>query len=87
MVDMIEFTRRKNGMEEEYNKVLRREIDIIISCGRTKETLNNRYRELQKRQERFFDTIQSMMIEITLDERALAEISSNWNNKKYWSKE
>lgn len=85
MVDMLEFTRNENGMEEEYNKVIRGEINIIVACGRTKISLDNRYKELQKRRERFLNEIQSMMIKLTLDERALAEISNNWNNKEYWN--
>lgn len=87
MVDMTEFTRNKNGMEEEYRKILGQEIWMIRANGHTKDVLDSRYEELRRRKERFFDTIQNMMVEISLQQRALAEISSNWNNKEYWSEE
>lgn len=82
---MLEFTRRETGMENEYNKVLTREVHIIYANGRTKESLNDRYKELRMRKERLLDHIQSEMTEFTLEERALAEISDNWNNKEYWN--
>lgn len=74
-------------MDDEYLKILRQQIDIIYMNGRTKESLNDRYNELHKRKERLSDYIQSEMTEFTLEVRALAEISSNWNNKKYWNEE
>jgi len=86
-MDMLEFKRCKTGMEDEYNKILRQQIDIIRMNDRTKESLKDRYNELHRRKERLLEYIQSEMTEFTLEERALAEISSNWNNKKYWNEE
>lgn len=84
MVDMIEFTRRKTGMNDEYIKILEQEIWIINANGHEDKALKDRYEELRKRKERYLQNIQHMMLELTLQERALAEIKENWNNKKYW---
>ncbi len=83
-MDMIEFTRAKDGLEKEYKKILNRELEMIHINGRTNESLNDRYNELHKRQDRYFEEMQNRMTEISLTDRALSEISSNWNNKKYW---
>jgi len=87
IMDMIEFTRSKDGLEKEYQKVLRRELDMIYANGRTKESLNERYNELHKYQGRYFEEMQNRMTEMSLTDRALSEISHNWNNKKYWGKD
>ncbi len=88
---MIEFTHAKDGMEKEYQKILRKERALInANCYpgiRIKQALNERYEELHGRQDRYFEDIQCMMIEISLTEKALHEIDENWNNKKYWCEE
>jgi len=88
-MDMIKFTHNENGMNDEYEKILRNEIDIILAnCYpkiRIKQALNDRFNELHIRQDRYFEDIQRMMTEISLTERALHEIEENWNNKKYWN--
>lgn len=83
-MDIIEFTRRVTGMEDEYQKVLQRELYLFKANGHDKQSLTNSYDELRRRKQRYFDSIQHMMTEISLEERALAEISTN---KEYWSEE
>jgi len=83
-MDMIEFTRAKDGLEKEYQKILNRELEMILINGRINKSLNDRYNELHKRQDRYFEEMQNIMTEISLTDRALSEISHNWNNKKYW---
>jgi len=86
-MDMIEFTRSKDGIEKEYRKILDKEVLMIYTLGKTKRSLDIRYNELHRRKDRYFEEIQNKMTEISLTERALSEISSNWNNKKYWNDE
>jgi len=83
-MDMLVFTRRKTGMDDEYRKVLNSMIYIINANGKTKESLENRKKQLNKAKERIITRLQYEMTELSLEERALAEISENWNNKAYW---
>ncbi|MFA4946879.1 MAG: hypothetical protein WC607_05095 [Candidatus Micrarchaeia archaeon] len=83
-MDMLEFTKRKTGMDDEYKKVLNSMIYRINTNGKTKESLENRKKELDKTKRRILTELQYNMTELSLEERALAEISENWNNKAYW---
>jgi len=89
-MDLIEFTHSKTGMEDEYQKILKSELEMIrYNTGdfRIKQSLNERYEELHRRRDRYFESIQNMMTELLLTERALHEIDDNWNNKEYWGEE
>ena len=81
---MLEFTRQKTGMDDEYKKVLESYLILIRANGRIKQTLNEQYQDLHRRQLDFLDVIQNKMTEFSLEERALHEIDDNWNVKEYW---
>lgn len=83
-MDMFEFTYRKIGIEDEYQKILKNNIKHIIDGGRTRQSLNEEFEELKKRKEKFLEYIQHVIIEISLEEKSLHEIDDNWNVKKYW---
>lgn len=78
-MDMINFTRQKNGMEEEYNKIIRSELDLIYANGNNKDALNERFKELKTRKEMHQRDIERVSLELTLTYRALKEITDNWN--------
>jgi len=85
-MDLVEFTHAKDGMETEYQKALNYELELI-RINRFRKTLNERYAELHKRQDRCFEYMQNLLIELSLTERALHEINENWDNKEYWGEE
>lgn len=79
-MDMINFTRRKNGMEEEYNKIMRSELDLIYANGNTKNALEERFIEYRRRRERYQEDAGRHNLELILTYRALKEITDNWNS-------
>jgi hypothetical protein len=46
-MDMLEFTYRPNGIEQEYQKILRRMSDLIRANGRDKESIEIIHKQMQ----------------------------------------
>jgi len=78
MMDIMNFTRRKNGMSEEYEKIKKSELYLIYANGNTKDALKERFIELSRRKERYEETIERESLELILIYRALKEITENW---------
>ncbi len=90
-MNLIEFTHAENGIESEYKKILESELEMLrvnnVYEHRTRQSLNERFEALHTRQQYLLEDFQAKLTELSLIERALHEIDSNWNNKKYWGEE
>lgn len=86
-MDMLEFTRQSNGMEDEYQKVLKRTADLIRYNGRDKKSLEIVHKQLDDERKNFSELLQTMMTRFSLEDRAIVEIRNRWNDKKWWGEE
>ena len=74
-------------MESEYQKVLEGTKRLLRANGRTKDAWNEMLRDLRQEERNIYDITQIAILEVTLEERALHEMETNWNNKEYWGDE
>lgn len=80
----MEFTRRPNGMEDEYQKVLKKTKSLLYANGHTREEWNKMYRDLHYKEQELYEYIQFNVLELILEEQALRELDDHINDEKYW---
>ena len=85
MIDILKFTTQKTGMDDEYKKVLDLMIKLTNMNGKTKKYLDEKYKALYNEKMNYFEKIERDMVQFTLEERALEEITENWDNEKFWN--